>query len=357
MRVIIDSSVIESCKQTIQECYGEKAFKEVGGYILGMFDGENFQVKSLYLDKYAESTSIRIKLSVDAFHEVEEILSQSPEMMYIGTWHVHPGTDKPAYSNVDVSTLFLERVIIDTDNPESLKCPKIHIIFNNSLTEYSCYTMDIFFNFLCEPLDSSVAKNLVEAELLEIGLDALTESKTLLKLETLESYINLQKNIEEVYNNLDLISDQINFALDFFNELEWYNKVENKIEKIIKNEIKNGERIGVISSENEKKIESLKYRPKNIKNSYTDGSLVGFWVLFPYESISDMFLKIFYANFFKKIETEPGDVFLFFLVQKIKEEIMIKPFFLNFTSFEGISYIELEMTLIEDDNENNVSES
>ncbi|MFX1451409.1 MAG: hypothetical protein ACFFCM_11235 [Promethearchaeota archaeon] len=357
MQVFIDSATIELCKQEIQEYYGEKAFKEVGGYILGNFDGEDFHVKSFYLDKYAESSSITIKLSVEAFHEVEQIRTNSPDLMYLGTWHVHPGMDKPAYSHVDVSTLFLERIIIDSDNPENLDCPKIHIIFNNSLTAHSCYTMDIKFEFLCEALDSSIAKNIIETELLDIGLDSLKESKDLLKQGSLENFIQIQKNIEEIYNNLDLISDQLNFALDFFNELNWYKKVENRIEKIIRDAIKNGEKIGVISSENEKKIDNLKYRPKNIRNSFDEGILVGFWVLFPYERISDMFLKIFYANFFKKIKTEPGDVFLFFLVQKINNEIIIKPYFLNFTKFEGISYIELETILIEEDiNENNVSE-
>jgi len=73
--------------------------------------------------------------------------------------------------------------------------------------------------------------------------------------------------------------------------------------------------------------------------------------------ILNSFFGDFYANFFKKIKTEPGDVFLFFLIQKINDEIIIKPYFLNFTKFEGISYIELETTLIEEDsNENNVSE-
>jgi len=351
LKVFIDVKAIEECKQTIQEYYDNKDFKEVGGYMLGIFNGEEFHVKSFYLDKHAQSTAVRIKLSVDAFHEMEEILANSENWLYIGTWHVHPGMNKPFYSSVDVSTLFLERIILDTDNPENLEAPKIHIIFNSALSEHSCYIMDLKFDYYCEPLDPSVVESIVDSELLDVGIDILKESKTLLKGGELENYYKLQKNIEDTYENLDSLSDQIRLALDILNEFAWYEKQEGRIHKVIKNAIKNGERLGVIYSENKKKIDNLKYRPKYIKKTFEEGSLVGFWVLFPYENVDELFLKIFLANFYNKVESEPGDIFLFFLVQKIKNDIDIEPFFLNFNSIAETKYIELETELIEEDSQ------
>lgn len=358
LKVFIESNTIDSCKKAIQGLTQEdKSFKEVGGYMLGTFDGVKFNIKYLHLDKYAESTSVRIKLSVDAFHEVEQMLSEFPGSIYIGTWHVHPGLGKPMYSQTDVSSLFIERFVLETDNPENVDCPKIHLIFNSLLTEYSCFTMDLKMDFLSISLDSSIGENIIQSELVDIELDILNESKDLLNNPSLENYYKLQKNIEDTYDNLDLLSEQIGFALDFLNETEWYKKNEIKIDKVIKNAIKQEERLGIISFEDEKNITNLKYRPKIINQSLSDGNLIGFWVLFSYENFDEMFLKIFYANFFKKVNCEPGTFYLFFLVQKSEEKIVIYPFFLNFTSFEGISYIELETTLGEEDlNENNVSE-
>ncbi|MHA1377076.1 MAG: hypothetical protein ACTSRG_01725 [Candidatus Helarchaeota archaeon] len=349
MKVLIDAQAIEECKQRIQEHYNGKDFKEIGGYMLGIYDGETFNVKNFHLDKNAESTAIRIKLSVEAFHEIEQILENSPGWLYIGTWHVHPGSEKPHYSHVDTSTLFLERIILETDNPENLKCPKIHIIFNSSLSEHSCYTMDLKFNYTFEPLNFEFVDSIIDAELLDVGVDILRVAKELIKGRRLENFIKLQKSIEEAYNNLDSISEQVNTVIDILNEYNWYQDNANRLEKIIKKAIKNNEKLGIISYENKKKIESLKYRPKYIKNSFDEGTLIGFWIYLPYENIDELFLKIFLANFYKKIETEPGDIYLFFLAQKIKNKIEIEPYFARFASLEGLNYIEIETELVEDD--------
>ena len=251
MKVVIDSEAIEKCKETIQEHYGDnKNFKEVGGYMIGTFNGEEFHVKYFHLDKNAESTAIRIKLSVEAFHEIEEKMKDSPDRLYIGTWHVHPGSDKPMYSHVDKSTLFLERIILETDNPENLDCPKIHIIFNSSLTEHSCYTMDLKFDYLCEPLDPSVVESIVDPENIDVGIDILKDSKGLLKGRSIDDYYKLQKNIEETYDSLDSISEQLNLVMDILKEFDWYEKNEGRIKKVIKEAIKNRERLGLIITEN-----------------------------------------------------------------------------------------------------------
>ena len=145
--VHIPKDSLTKCKEAVQQFRKISSdFKEIGGYLIGNYNGD-FEIMEFLLDANAESTTTRIKLSAECFERVEESLSKTPELLYIGTWHVHPGKSKPVFSPTDRSTLFLEKLVIETDNPKEYKCPRIHLIFSEDLQQISAYTMQVNLDY------------------------------------------------------------------------------------------------------------------------------------------------------------------------------------------------------------------
>ncbi|MHA1694118.1 MAG: hypothetical protein ACTSXT_09915 [Candidatus Helarchaeota archaeon] len=344
MLVIVKDKTIEECKNEVNEFLKGKSFHEVGGYLIGTYDYDA-SIELFFLDKKAESTSTRIKLSSDSFLEVEKLLTKFPNFQYLGTWHVHPGKGLPIKSEIDEATLFLERFVIETDNPEQYKCPRIHIIFNENFTEMRCYTMNLDLDYELFEVESMTKSNLDLLDIINIIKEKLNE------IEISNGKIDLD-DLEDIYNNLVEIRDMIDGSLDsleslfIFEEFKeiFYNNTEN-IENIILSNIRNNVNIGILTMTDKKVIIGLPYHPEIIDSADVNSELFGFWKYFPYTKIDLSFEKIFLTNFYLKTKEEYSNQFFYFRCNK---ELRIEPFVVRFNSYDGLRYDEVELNIIKD---------
>lgn len=342
MLVSIDNKALEDCKKEVKEFLGGENFHEVGGYLIGLYDIDT-KIELFFLDKNAESTPTMIKLSNETFLEVENLLKKYPNYQYIGTWHVHPGKNIPHKSQIDESTLFLERLVLETDNPEKYTCPRIHIIFNEDFSSFKCYTMRVNLDY--ELIDvSSLSKSRLDINILDIiknKLDDMEYSTNGIEIDDLEDIYNDLVDIRELIDNsLDSIESVMIF--EEFKEI-FYNNV-NVIESIILSNIRNKINIGILGSNNIKEtVIDLPYRPTSFTPQDLDIELFGFWKYFPYTRIDPAFENIFLANFFLKIESDFNNQYFYFRCNK---ELRIEPFMLKLHQFNGIEYTELDVNII-----------
>ncbi|MHA1270164.1 MAG: hypothetical protein ACTSPY_10295 [Candidatus Helarchaeota archaeon] len=348
MLVIINKKTIEECREQVNKFMKGENFKEVGGYLIGTYD-YNMNIELLFLDKLAESTPIRIKLSSESFIEVENLLNKFPNFQYIGTWHVHPGKNIPFKSEIDEATLFLERFVLETDNPEQFKCPRIHLIFNENFTEVKCYSMKA--NIDVELLEvEAVFKPNVDLNVIEIIRNRLNEIEfTPNNVEDIEI-----DELDEIYNNLVEIRDLIDSSLDsiesliMFEESKeiFYNNTDI-IEDIILLNIRNNINIGLLAVNDKNVVIDLPYRPANFDPSDLDSDLFGFWKYYPYKRIDPLFENIFLANFYLKLEEQDYSTQFFYF--RCNKELRIEPFILKFNSFKGITYEEIKLKIMDDE--------
>ena len=345
LEVVIDKKNIENCKKEVKEFLKGNSFHEVGGYLIGTYDG-NMQVELFFLDERAESTSTRIKLNSDTFLEVEKLLDKN-NFQYIGTWHVHPGRGSPVKSEIDESTLFLERLVLETDNPEQYNCPRIHIIFNQDFSKIKCYSMQVKLDYEIIEVET-ISESNIELDSIDIIKDKLNV------LEYSPEKIEIDE-MDEIYNKLVEIRDIIDSTLDSiesliifeeFNEA-FYDNTE-VIENIILKNIRNNENIGILAINDKKSVIELPYRPANINPSDLNLELFGFWKYFPYNRIDPQFEEIFLLNFFLKIENEYNNQFFYFRCNK---ELRVEPYILRFSSYNGLDFIEIEIKILESENE------
>ncbi|MHA1252530.1 MAG: hypothetical protein ACTSRP_21270 [Candidatus Helarchaeota archaeon] len=347
MLVAINKKSLEDCKKEVKEVLKGGKFREIGGYLIGTYDYDFF-IELFFLDKNAESTPTRIKLSSDTFFEVEKLLKKFPNFQYLGTWHVHPGKGIPEKSQIDESSLFLERFILETDNPEKYSCPKIHIIFNQDFSKVKCYTMDV-----------NIDVDLIEVEDLSrnnINLNILEEIKNKISMiEIPPNEVDID-DLDEIYNSLVDVRDMIDSSLDsiesiiVFEEFKetFYNNTEI-IEDIILSNIRENNNIGILAVDSKNRVIGLPYRPANFDPADLDAELFGFWKYFPYSRIDPSFEKIFLANFFLKLDNEYSNQFFYFRCNK---ELRIEPFVVRYNSYDGVDFIEVEVNIIEEENTN-----
>ena len=360
MRIIVNTKKVEDLKN---ELGIQRGFKEQGGYLLGRFNGIKYEIEKFLIDTNAQSTSTRIKLSAEAFREVEEINEKNHELQYIGTWHIHPGMTKPLYSVTDVNSLFLERLIIDTDNPEQFTCPKIHLIFNSDLSQLSCFTLKLDIEMIIFELKSILIGQIVQQGTLNKIITDLSNSKQL--IERINNSPLDEKNIDDIYSNLlgikaeigNIIS-RIDFGLEIRDFHDIFTRNESKIMSHVISEIKNGTSIGILINKESNKIQFEKYRPKFIKMADDNDNILGFWKFLEYENTELEFDKIFMANFVKKLEL-PNENYLFIKIflkksKKIEdpreitlEDLIIVPIGFKVEEDIKLNYIEIEPEIIQ----------
>ncbi|HUX99824.1 MAG TPA: hypothetical protein VMV49_09740 [Candidatus Deferrimicrobium sp.] len=344
MKIYLPASSLDECRTNIKAFLQSKSgFKEIGGYLLGKYKGD-CTITEFLLDTNAESTGTRIKLSFDCFQRVEQILDEKPEISYIGTWHVHPGAMKPHFSSTDESTLFLEKLIIETDNPKEFKCPRIHLIFNETLEQISAYTMHVEIEVHLEDY-WELEKSIEASDINQI--DPLIKKLQELK-KNLQTYAKKPSAvvIDDCFGSLGEIREGIDSLIDLVEEISEFMEIKkivknekNNIEKNLRDLIKNGETLGIITLKDETKIELNAYRPSLIQNHIEDGTLLGFWRHYPIDKPPIEFQNIFIANFFRKVGTNLNTPFIYLL----SEPTSISFFELNLIDFAGISFEEVEI--------------
>lgn len=344
MKISISDDALMDCREQAQKFIKKGSeFKEIGGYLLGTYDG-NLSVEKFLLDTDAESTSTQIKLSFECFYRIEEIIADQPQWQYIGTWHVHPGKSKPNYSFTDQSTLFLEKLIIETDNPEEYNCPRVHLIFSDNLKEISAYTMHIEMAYELNDywkLEKTINDNDIDQ------VDEITENLQIIK-ENFQKYRKKQNaeiledsfsELGNIYEDISHIIDNIENILDFQENYIALSKERKNIENQLKSLVENGETLGIITLNKAKKIDFFKYRPNLLAEHLDDGTLIGFWRHFPLNNPPIELQEIFFANFFRKTEQNLGPSTIYIL----SDPSSIKFYDLALTEFLGISFIEVEI--------------
>ncbi|MFX1295719.1 MAG: hypothetical protein ACFFD2_12820 [Promethearchaeota archaeon] len=348
MIVHIPRNTLAKCKNLVQEFTKKHSeFKEVGGYLIGSYDG-NFIVKEFILDINAESTPIRIKLSAECFQQVEEYLAKSSHLLYIGTWHVHPGKLKPIFSSTDQSTLFLEKMVIETDNPKEFKCPRIHLIFSEDLTQISAYTMHISLDYqlnkywTLEKQVNEVDINSIN-NIIEKSTDIKKQFQKYKKTKDLDILNNCFSILGNIREDIDQLIDLMEDISDFKEISSIIYKERKNIEKDLKYQIKNGEPLGIITLNENEKVNLIQYRPHFIKEYQEGGTLLGFWKHFPISKPPIALQEVFFANFFRKLEADSNNLFIYILSGPTD----INFYGLKILKYSGISFKEVQITLEE----------
>jgi len=348
VKVNIPAAPLTKCRELVQEFRKSKSeFKEMGGYLIGTYDGD-FTITEFLLDTNAESTGIRIKLSAECYHEVEEKLKTQSSLSYVGTWHIHPGKSKPTYSQTDRSTLFLEKLVIKTDNPKEFRCPRIHLIFSEDLTQISAYTLHVNLEYDYYDLwnadkniqDSDITKTDEIINRLQRVKKEFQHFKKEQKLKVLE---NCYYELGEVRREIDELIDNTEEISDFQEMLQLITKEKRNIESRIKSKLKSGDRIGILVKNGEQQTDLLDYRP-NLMTQYQENSeLIGFWKHYSQDDPSIEFQEIFFTNFFVKT----GEDYLTTYIYILSSPSNIAFFALHFSEFSGISFDEVEILLEE----------
>ena len=346
--VHIPKQPLEKCKENVQAFKKTlSGFKEMGGYLIGSYDG-NFTVNEFILDSKSEATGTRIKLSAECFQQVQEILAKQPNLCYIGTWHVHPGKTKPTFSHTDESTLFLEKLVIKTDNPKEYRTPRIHLIFSEDLQLISAYTMHLELDY--ELFDLwKVDKNIQDSdvdradEVIERLQRVKTEFQRYEKTQKLEILEDCFYELGEIRREVDQLIDITEEISDFQETLQLIRNEKKNIEKQIKAKLKAGAQIGIIIMNTEQKIDLLDYRPNLLNQHQEAGALIGFWKNYPQEKPPIELQEIFLTNFFMKI----GEDYLGSCIYILSNPTGITFSYLKITEFSGISFEEVEIALEE----------
>lgn len=143
--IIINKDIIYNCvEQVFSYLKNKRSFVEVGGYLIGNFQ-EVPHVELFDIDLDANSTSASIRFSDNYYFLVEDKIKtlsneKGKEYRILGTWHIHPRSFGVEFSPIDEKYLFLERMLITTDEPYASH-PIIHIIFDQDITCVKAYTM------------------------------------------------------------------------------------------------------------------------------------------------------------------------------------------------------------------------
>ena len=344
MKISISDAALMDCQEQAQKFIKKGAeFKELGGYLVGTYDGD-FQIEKLLLDTDGESTSTQIKISTTCYDRVQELLAEYPQWQHIGTWHVHPGKKKPAYSLTDQTTLFLEKTIIQTDNPEEYNCPRIHLIFSEDLKEIAGFRMHIDLAY--EMKDYWKLEKTINEEDID-QVDAITEDLQDIKTKFLKYKKKQDKDaLEEcfselgnIYEEVEHLIDEVENVLDFQEVYIALNKERKSIENGIKALVKNGETLGILAFNDTQKLELFKYRPNLITDHQENGTLIGFWRHFPLIEPPIELQEVFFTNFFRKIEKDLSTSIIYIL----SDPSTITFYDVKITAFSGISFVEVEI--------------
>lgn len=350
MIINIPNLPLEKCKEDVQKFEKSmSSFKEMGGYLIGSYDGD-FTVKEFVLDINAEATGVRIKLSADCFQQVQEILATQSSSAYIGTWHVHPGKGKPTFSHTDESTLFLEKLVIKTDNPKEFRTPRIHLIFNEDLTLISAYTMQLKLDYqLLDLWNTGINLQADDINKVDEVNDRLKGVKIKFqryqKAQKLEILEDCFSELGEVRREVDQLIDVAEEISDFQERFQLVQNEKKSIEKQIKAKLKAGEEIGLITGDTKQKIALLDYRPNLLSQHQEADMLIGFWKHYPQAKPPIELQEIFFTNFFVKI----GEDYIGSYIYVLSNPTDIAFYYLKISEFSGISFEEVVIELEEVD--------
>ncbi len=144
--VKIEKGVLLNCVREWQSKLVNKGcFVEMGGIIVGTFDGETVIATHFVIDDNATESASYIRLSLEVLDRAEIIAKIESEKngvkhFRVGTWHVHPPGYGCQFSPTDREYLFLERILITTDVPLST-APQVHVIFAGDGLGLMAYSM------------------------------------------------------------------------------------------------------------------------------------------------------------------------------------------------------------------------
>ncbi|NVB39840.1 hypothetical protein G6O69_18500 [Pseudenhygromyxa sp. WMMC2535] len=168
-RVVIDARALSECVRELRGVLRRLLdFVEVGGPLVGTFDGRQLTIIDFLLDHDAEATAGSIRLSFDILDSAERLAlrrsrDSSRTFGFIGTWHVHPPGYGSQFSQVDRHQLFQERILINAGEPFATT-PKTHLIFDGATGNFRIYTMTTVASFTrkSEEFDDELAREIEE---------------------------------------------------------------------------------------------------------------------------------------------------------------------------------------------------
>jgi hypothetical protein len=161
LNITITEEQLDSLKE-LCDCILDRngSFIEIGGSTLGGFDGRVFSSECFIHDDLAIANAASIKFNIDSIRLAQEEAKRR-DLRVIGTWHVHPPSFGVKFSSTDENFLFLERMLIRTDDPIA-EAPKVHVILDIENQKIAAYSMRIGVNYGFEPieLDSQLAEEI-----------------------------------------------------------------------------------------------------------------------------------------------------------------------------------------------------
>ena len=134
LAVEVSYNPLEQCVQACKAFLSKLPQRvEVGGVMIGTFDGYIASIEELLLDQQADCTPTNIRLTPNIFDQAEKAAAQRSKnsldkWFVLGTWHGHPpGYD--TFSSTDERMLFREHMLLRTDDPSLALAPRVHFIF------------------------------------------------------------------------------------------------------------------------------------------------------------------------------------------------------------------------------------
>ncbi|MHA1785438.1 MAG: Mov34/MPN/PAD-1 family protein [Candidatus Helarchaeota archaeon] len=349
MIIEIESQALDLVKEEVSAIQNKKTFKEIGGYLLGTFDGRKIIIKKFHLDKYSESSPTRIKLSTEAFDEIEQIRKEesNSNLIHAGTWHVHPSNEEPYYSQTDLSTLFLEKFRITTDNPVNVDAPLVHIIFNKELSTFNCFTLNFNAQYNLVKLHEMPDNSYINDEYLEDARELFEDLSEILKNSLNPKNIDLAiMDCEEIEDNIGDLRMQLKAIKEIQSYFVFYDKHEKIFREKIIHFMKETEKIGIIHVDENMDIYLEKYRPKKIKEKYNDETLIGFFIQIPFPNITEYLERIYLFNFLHKLGNPDFDPFLLILIHEEDGKFVFIPKSFYLESYDDIFYEKMETLIV-----------
>ena len=191
VKLVIERKILNACIKKAKEVVASKPlFEELGGLLLGYFDGINIYATDFIYDNDANTSAGSIHFSPDIFKNARTYIRKNKSSTLttiVGTWHVHPPGYGTRYSDVDSSHLFQEKWLLKSDVIDA-PTHKAHIIIDGAFGKekpFSAYHMKILASFDTKEISAEkISKH--KPELLEF-LNSKFQDKTAVLLKDKEN--------------------------------------------------------------------------------------------------------------------------------------------------------------------------
>ena len=160
-----------------------------------------------------------------------------------------------------------------------------------------------------------------------------------------ENIDNIQlaiQNCEEIEDNMEDLRIQLNTLVESKSLINLFHERSKDLQKKIEKFFKENEQIGIIHLDKDTNTQLDKYRPKIIKEKYQLKTLMGLFIKFSFEKVTNYLEQIFLFNFLHKLGNPLNEPFL--IIQYFNGQIIPKLFFLQ--DFEEIYYEKKEIKII-----------